>query len=309
MLAIVKCTYALGAGGRLTPAEAQIPVQAADDFHGKPGESSVRWESDLALYKPATDVVLLGHAYAPGRPEAEVHVSLRVGPVHRVLAVFGDRHWRWGLGMSSPKPFTKMPLTYERAFGGTDRSAADPRHHEMEARNPVGRGFRARHTGQAAGDILLPNIEDPRNLLRSPRDRPEPAGLGFIARGWQPRAALAGTYDEAWRKDRAPLLPQDFDERHHNAAPQPLRASPHLVGNEPVELAHLSPRGTLRFGLPGTRPRVQVSIGRTRHELSVLLDTVVLLPDEDQVVLVWRGHRRLSPADMFCLDYLEVRPQ
>jgi hypothetical protein len=307
LLTVVKCTYVVGKGGVLEPAERQHPVQAADDFYGEPGESSVRWESDFAAYKPATDVVLIGHAYPPRRPEPEIQVALRLGTLFQVLTVFGDRRWRKGLGMSSPEPFEKMPLTYERAFGGVDRSSPNPLHHEMEPRNPVGRGFRAQRSELKPEDVLLPNIENPEHLIGSPKDRPPPAGWGFIARSWQPRAALAGTYDEAWRKQRAPLPPVDFDERHHNAASPSLRASPHLVGNELVELAHLHPRGTLRFRLPGTRPRVFVSIGRNRQELPVLFDTLVLLPDEEQVVMVWRGHRRLTPRDMLHLEYIEVR--
>jgi hypothetical protein len=309
LLTVVKCTYALGKSGKLEPAAKQRPVQPVDDFYGEPGESSVRWESDLAVYKPATDVVVLGHAYPPRRPEPQIQVALRVGPVFRVLTVFGDRRWRKGLGMSAPEPFAKMPLIYERAFGGTDRSAADPKQHEMEPRNPVGRGFRAQRSELGNGEALLPNIEDPEHLIRSPKDRPPPAGFGFIARSWQPRAALAGTYGDSWRKSRAPLPPEDFDDRHNNAAPAQLMASPHFVGNELVELAHLSPKGTLRFRLPGTRPRVFASIARTRHEIPVLFDTLVLLPDEEQAVMLWRGHRRLTPQDMLHLEHVEVRQQ
>jgi hypothetical protein len=306
LLAVVKCTYAAGKGAQLEPAERQHPVRAADDFYGEPGQSSVRWESDFAVYKPATDVVVLGHAYPPRRPESQIQVALRLGPLFRVLTVFGERFWRRGRSMSSPAPFEKMPLTYERAFGGTDRSSPNPLHHEMEPRNPVGRGFRAQRSELKEG-VPLPNIEDPEHLIRSPRDRPPPAGLGFIARSWQPRAALAGTYDEAWRKHRAPLPPLDFDERHHNAASPSLMASPHLVGNELVELAHMSPSGTLRFRLPGQRPRVFACIGRQRHEVPVLFDTLVLLPDEEQAVMVWRGHRHLTPQEMLHLEYIEVR--
>ncbi|WP_342376805.1 DUF2169 domain-containing protein [Myxococcus stipitatus] len=307
LLTVVKCTFTLGKNSLLEPAEHQHPVQPVDAFHGEPGESSLRWESDFAVYKPATDVVLMGHAHAPRGPETQLQVALRLGPLLRVLSVFGDRHWRKGLGMSAPEPFTKMPLTYERAFGGTDRSAPHPQHHEMDARNPVGKGFRARHSALTPSEVPLPNIEDPEHLIRTPKDRPPPAGLGFIARSWQPRVALAGTYDEAWRRHRAPLPPTDFDERHANAAPVSMRVSPHLRGHEVVELVHLSPRGTLRLRLPGTTPRVFTSIARQRQELPLRFDTLVLLPDEDQVVMVWRGHRRLPPQDLLHLDYTEVR--
>jgi hypothetical protein len=306
LVAAVKCTYLLTKKGRLEPADAQFPVQHADDFHGEPGTSSVRWESDLAPFKPATDVALLGHAHAPNGPEGEVHVSLRAGLLHHVLAVFGDRHWRVGFGMSSPKPFERMPLIYERAFGGTDRSAPEPQHHEEEARNPVGRGFRARRSARSLGDILLPNVEDPRCLIGSPGDRPAPAGYGFIARQWEPRRRLAGTYDRAWRERRAPLLAEDFDDRHHNAAAPSLIATPHLKGDEVIELIHLSPRGPLRFQLPGQRPQVSLGLGRQRHALTLRFDTLVLLPDDDKVVVVWRGSRPLIGDELHRLEWLEV---
>jgi hypothetical protein len=306
LVTVLKCTYALDKKGRLEPAAPQIPVLHADAFHGEPDASSVKWESDVAPFKPGTDVVLLGQAYAPDRRKAELHVGLKVGRLQQVLAIFGDRHWRRGLGMSAPAPFECMPLTYERAFGGVDRSAPDARHHEVEPRNPVGRGFRARRSERPLGEVLLPNIEDPKHLIRSPDDRPAPAGFGFTARQWMPRRGLAGTYDEAWRKKRAPLLPTDFDDRHYNAAHPALIVSPHLSGKEPVDLIHLSPRGPLHFLLPGKHVSAFVSIARKRHELRLLFDTLVLLPDEDRVVMIWRGQLPLKGDMMHHLEWVEV---
>ena len=40
-------------------------------------------------------------------------------------------------------PFDRLPLRYERAFGGEDKSASEPTDWEGEPRNPIGRGFRA----------------------------------------------------------------------------------------------------------------------------------------------------------------------
>ncbi|MDR6297233.1 hypothetical protein QE407_002587 [Pantoea dispersa] len=34
--------------------------------------------------------------------------------------------------------------------------------------------------------------------------------FGFYGRGWKPRIGFAGTYDEAWKQQRHPFLPQDF---------------------------------------------------------------------------------------------------
>ncbi len=56
-----------------------VPLCLGDEFFGEPGESSVRQESDLAPYKPRCDVLVIGHAYAPGgKPSAHWETRLRV---------------------------------------------------------------------------------------------------------------------------------------------------------------------------------------------------------------------------------------
>ena len=82
----------------------------------------------------------------------------------------------------------------------------------------MGRGFRSKRSKLGASDLRPPNIEDPADLIRGLRSRPRPAGFGFIGRSWRPRIDLAGTYDEAWQRTRAPLPPPDFDTHYHNAA-------------------------------------------------------------------------------------------
>jgi len=47
-----------------------VPLTLADEFHGEPGLSSVREESDLAPYKPKCDVLVRGTARAPGNQDA-----------------------------------------------------------------------------------------------------------------------------------------------------------------------------------------------------------------------------------------------
>jgi len=78
----------------------------------------------------------------------------------------------------------------------------------------------------------------------------EPAGLGPVAPFAPPRAALAGTCDEAWRQLRAPLLPEDFDERFYLCAPEEQRPEEHLTGGEIVTLQNLCPEGALELTLP-----------------------------------------------------------
>jgi hypothetical protein len=218
---LIKGTFAIAADGRCQAAEKQLPLNlTGESFGDDPATSSLKYEPEVAFFKPATDVVMNGHAYAPRSGTTEMMVGLRVGPVQKQVRVCGDRAWyRAGgkVGVTRAATFEKMPLTWERSFGGWDRSHQDPRRHTCELRNPVGVGYRS--AGLFEEQIRLPNLEAPGEPIKAFGDQPAPAGFGFVSSHWQPRAALAGTFDERWHKERSPLLPKDFDRRHFNAAP------------------------------------------------------------------------------------------
>lgn len=308
LVALAKCTYAVTARG-LEIADQQLPVQLGDTFHGEPGASSTALESDAVPWKPGTDIVALGHAWAPRGQARELDVELAVGPVRRALRVFGERRWSEAAGavtITPPLPFERVPLVYERAFGGADQRAPDPRDHEVEPRNPVGVGLVAKRSRGSLDGAPLPNLEDPAALLREPGDRPEPAGFGFIGRGWQPRAALAGTYDAAWSAERAPLLPDDFDERFHNGAHPRLVSRGHLRGDEEVRLVNLGPGGVARFQLPGQAPRITVTVGEVSEPLALAFDTLILDVDARRATLVWRGRRPLLQGELLRVRRVRV---
>jgi hypothetical protein len=291
LLLVVKATYSLDDSG-LKLAEEQVLVNWSGHPWGTPGESSDRYEPEGAFFKPATDVVLIGHAYAPRQGATESLVAVQVGPLKKAVRVVGERTWFRSMGRvaaTSPLPFEKLPLTWERAFGGWDRTdAARP---TFEPRNPVGTGFRAspRHFEEG---LKLPNLEDPAEPLREFGQKVTPVGFGFTSPHWQPRARYAGTYDEAWNKTRKPLLPKDFDRRFFNAAAPGLIAPGYLKGDEPVVIAGASPKGRLAFSLPGQpAPVVTVALaGGGDAKPDMHLDTVILEPDAQQVLLLWRGH-------------------
>jgi len=305
---IVKATYSLQPDCSLAIAEKQLPVNLAGELWGEPGMSSYKYEPESAFIKPLTDIVLIDSACASRPGETETVVRLRVGPLAKTVRVIGDRYWIKSLGsvyMSSPEPFEKMPLIYERAFGGWDRSHPDPDKHAFEPRNPVGTGFRSKD-GSFEEGIRLPNLEDPKNPIQNYGDTPPPAGFGFTSPDWQPRASFAGTYDSVWMENRMPLLPADFDRRFFNAASPGLIAPGYLKGDEPVSIENASARGKISFDLPGVPPpkcRVQL-IGRRDALVGINLDTVIINNDEDLLLLIWRGHLpvRNGPHDIVSIQ-------
>ncbi|WP_437661592.1 DUF2169 family type VI secretion system accessory protein [Sorangium sp. So ce1182] len=288
---VVRATLAI-AGASLGVAQTQRPIQLTDDYWGEPGHSSLKRPSDLHLCKPTTDVLLTGEAWAPrGHQASQVDVALSIGSVRKTIRVFGDREWKGMLGehISSPIPFRRMPLVYERAFGGVLEVDPDTKETVLEPRNPVGVGFARSRRGGGITAHRLPNLEDPAYLIQRPTDRAPPAGFGAVAASWEPRRSHAGTYDEAWRKTRAPYLPKDFNPRFFCLAPPDLICPRYLKGDEPVEILNASPVGPLRFRLPLCELDVQVRIAGTIERPPMRLETVEIDTSEDVVGLLWRG--------------------
>lgn len=287
-LVAVKATFDIRPDGSTAVAKEQPPVLRVAEHHGEPGKSSIKYDADLVLTKTTTDVLVLGHAYAPaGMTVTHTDVGFMVGPIVKVLRVFGERRWD-SFGASAPEPFEAMPLVYERAFGGVDLKSKQP-DQDWDARNPVGTGF-ASARSHARG-MKLPNIEDPQCLIKSWDDRPAPAGFGAIASHWQPRAALAGTYDEHWMQTRQPLLAEDLDDRFFQCAPADQQAPEFLRGGESVVLHRLTPSGNLRFALPRLYLGFETRFydGSRQVHQNRRLHTVILEPDFPRVSLVWHS--------------------
>lgn len=288
LYAVIKATFDLSDGVR--PAEEQLPIVLANQHFGDPLATSIRVPADISLIKPATDVLLVGTAHSPGgRPVHWLDVSLSVGALRKYVRVFGDRYWEQagvGCRISAPEPFERMPLMWERAFGGTDevegRRTAEPR-------NPVGRGFRSREGSRPLVGLPLPNLEDPCDPIQAWHDTPTPACFAPIAPHWKPRSDFAGTYDERWQRQRAPYLPEDFDPRFFQLAPPGLVASGFLRGGEIVEIRGATPSGYLAFRLPNVRMTVTFELGTALEERSAELDTILVDADSLRLVLVWRA--------------------
>jgi len=306
LVPVVKATCSISSG-RLSFSDSQLGVELEGQHWGDPATSSYKYESETAFVKIAADVVFIGHAFTRTAGDTRVDVTLRLGDeIEKTVRVFGDRVWRKRFGvvdMSNPEPFEKIPLIYERAFGGWDSAEPDPMTSRFEARNPVGVGFKRKQWEEG---MRLPNIEDPKRPLKLYGDTPPPAGFGFISPHWQPRASYVGTYDEKWEKERAPLLPDDFDLRFFNAASPGLVTQEYLKGNEPVLIENASPIGVISFNLPGVEPpkiRVQLRKRPDAH-LQTNLDTVIINTDENLVMLLWRSNLvlRNGPHDVVAIQ-------
>lgn len=325
---LLKATFRIpdGADGAPAPiADEQQPITASDEFFKGDITGSVRLESDVVPFKPRADIVLVGRAYAPGgKPVPALDVALRVGRVQQDARVFGDRRWVFPTRlvmvpvMSEPEPFTEMPLVYERAFGGFDHKGR-----AWSAQNHIGRGFIGAKTRESVDGKPLPNLEDPRRPIRSWDDQPAPVGFGFYGRSWQPRAALTGHAIQ--NLDPEFGLPADYDFGFNNGAHPALQVPGYLVGNEEVELRHLTPDGYRRFRLAGVQPRLSLDMYTDglgpdeaaevdpqdrpvqTHMLTPNLDTLLFLTDEGVFCQVWRGTYSLPALSLDTIAGINLR--
>jgi hypothetical protein len=272
---IVKATFDLVHGQSATLA---TPREVVREDRYREHTGSLEEASDMALYLPSAGVILRGHAHAPGGRAAPTVAArlavLRERPLlDKTVHVFGDR----ASGASHAQPFTKIPLVYERAYGGVGTPE-----------NPTGVG--------APGTAAQPNIVDP--------TRPhQPAGFGPISRYWPARRGWLGGRDASELLASNPAVPEGFDWRYFHAAP-PDQQTELLRGDEWIVLDGMHP------SLPRVQSRLPSAVGRARWQLAtasglgplqaidLAADTLFLDADRLTGSVVWRGRITLERPDL-----------
>jgi len=299
LVVVVKGTFDLPRQGEVALLAAeQLPLIEADIFVGEPGLSAPFYESDYSPVKPFCDVILNGKAYAPGgQPVREVGVGVKVGRVAKAFHVVGDRVWQGsdaGVAPGTATPFVEKAFSYDVAFGGTDRFSEDESEHDAYMANPNGVGYRKHLIKETIDGMPVPSTEERKNPVQSPTGDYVPMSLGPVGRSWPSRASFAGTYDDAWLADVFPFLPEDFDTRYFQCAPEDQQTD-HLRGGEGVTLVNLTPDGRREFQLP----RISVPITFFRHDdeqvnVEPLIDTLYFEPGNERFSMTWRANLPLK---------------
>jgi hypothetical protein len=293
LLIVVRASFSFEKG-RPVVAEKQLPVQLADEYRGEPEVSSIARPMDLAPEKPGTDILVEGFAYAQRDARTSALVVLQLGSIEKAIRVVGDRTWRRGLrGVrpSAPKPFVKLPVIYERTFGGTD--ASNPEAPEWLDRNPVGLSFRSKKSKLPLVGTPVPNQEDPERPFKAPDASYLPRSLGAIAPHWSPRAKLGGTFDDTWRKNRMPMLPSDFNTKFYQAVPSDQVLPGYLYGKEIVKISGMRPEGVFSFSIPTVNIELLVDVGEGEEPLACRCDTLSVDCEGPCFSLVFRGVRSI----------------
>lgn len=237
---VFKRVYKIQPTGACAPTDEPLPIEgdapAWQPDVPPPLVSPPRWDSDLFAFKPATDVVIQGHAYSYSARKAMVETEVRVGAVSRAVRVYGDRRAEWSGGraiFTPPEAFEKMPVRYDRAYGGFDSVAmarqgdalgkmlqdAQPAYADDLARctpyhyprNPSGCGFLVEQDKESVEAARVPNLEFPFDPVTPERlatgdcrawvKAPLPAAYDWMHASWFPRLAYIGKVQEHDHRD------------------------------------------------------------------------------------------------------------
>ncbi len=189
LVTMVKATFETPSpqGGELelAPRKRRRGIRMKDFPWGEPDKTPIAYPADVCIRKPATDVLFVARAHAPGGvavPTFDAYAQ--VGALRKAIQIHGLRVWQSdGSGLSTARPISELEVRYDHAWGGFDDS--DPKKVVEEARNPMGKGCVS--NAAALTHQEAPQIEDPAEPIKNWHTRPPPRAWG--------RSAVTGNRD------------------------------------------------------------------------------------------------------------------
>ncbi len=325
---LAKRTYTLSPEKPCVPSKEQLALRTAPIFDAARRNLFV---ADVETYpfKHLTDVIVHGHAYAHGECTS-VRAEVKVGPFTKTLDVMGDRRCSRGtdgqLRFSRPERFERMPLSYDRAYGGWDE-AAEKRHghpwarlgpylHEntdlaayspfVYPRNRHGRGYLLEATREGLDALLLPNLEDPADRLTAERlvvgdprrwhEMPLPACTTWMPPSYFGRGAFLGMRP-FWQP-----LPDGLPEFERALLPREV-SSIDLAAGDPLVVRYTN-GASLGLQVPYLRPGDVLTL-RNLHATAPLL--TIALPDDAPKIFVDGRNGKLT-ATAPVIHHVEIEP-
>jgi len=305
-MVVAKATYRFDASGAVSlDADDPLPI-FEDDL---PTNLGLLPRDNLPRLDSSFEVILLGSAHAPGGQAVDqMTISMKVGDVQQEMVVWGDRVWQ-GEGdqatISSAMPFIRMPLTWARAFGGTaevliDKDAPVDIAHPL---NPEGRGFNpmpaaaalSRQIGapedypQCSKPRVLPNLEDPTELISKWEDTPSPfcwATVPFSS-GVQAQRMVEIPAEENVVPSTSAL--EGFSLKRtafHRAHPDWVIPWP--AGNSHVNLHGLTMHNKVTFPLPALRVTADYVVGERQGTRELAPCALVILAEQHRFYMLFR---------------------
>jgi uncharacterized protein YjbI with pentapeptide repeats len=247
---------------------------------------------DQIVPKANPEYLISGFAYTHSQETKNACiVKAEIGELQKSLLIIGDRYWI-GNEPSKPQPFSRLPITWENAFGG-----------DGYEKNPAGKGVAQVVLGQEKA-IPLPNIESPTQRISSKEDKPEPVSFGPIGPTHPDRLSMLGTYSEEWFKYDFPGFLPDMDPRIFNSAPddqqwQSIQAIPDSTS---FKIWNMHPGKACWEGtLPSLTARAFITKEEKDAHLqeveNITLSTTWFLPERECVILMFHGSVEIEDED------------
>jgi hypothetical protein len=295
---VVRATATIIPEAPLFLADEQLPIRLTDCYFGKPGASSLKYPSDLAPFKPKTDIIVIATSYAPARQSRGWRAEVTVGQHKKSLIVIGDCFWKktlfLGWHRSQIAPASKVPIRYENAYGGAlalPDERGGSRIVDICRENPVGKGWGSPLAPKLVGEMgTYPMAQIYAHDTQLEYGKVcSVEGFGAIAPNWRFRQRYIGSWDEGEGDGAAPAA-SDFDFLFYNCA-HPDLIVPYLKGDEAVQLLGLAAERKLNYRLPGHTVHLAAKYAEQQEPVIIpgLLDTLIIEPDDMRASLVWRA--------------------
>ncbi|WAS91535.1 DUF2169 domain-containing protein [Nannocystis punicea] len=295
-----KATFMVGED-QCTRLDTQDPVPLFDadeptEFGAFPSDAVPR--RDRAL-----EVIVLGAAYGNGRSWQQV--ELAVGDHRRSVNVTGDRHWIGsgrGARISEAARFDAIPLTWERAYGGSVECRIDE-HSIIElehSMNRFGRGLDAARLAKDVGAAFkapagfpclapdyrraLPNIEHPQHLIVDWNDDPRPYCWATVP--MDIGVHLQRAHDHFKARGEGLSQQEMLAQVYHRAHPDWILPIP--SADAPVLLRGMTPGAPWSFRLPRLRVLADYEFGPRTGTRELEPHLLMLLPEQSRFYLVYR---------------------
>jgi hypothetical protein len=265
---ITKATFAFASDAPMTRVE-PLKIAREEVHYGDHPARSIRFTTDLVPHLTRADVLFTGHAHVPTGGRLET-LPVRLGIFDGARQVLDKM-----LLVRQKGGFQRMPIVYERAYGGIGFPD-----------NPLGVGF-----VEGSGDAT---ILDPTDAKRT-------AGFGPITRGSARRKRLLGLVPRV-KKGEIMEIPEGFDWIGFQCAPADQQIG-YLRGDEWIVMDGLHPTlPRARMRLPGARGLARVHglspFGlREGHEVELRADILHIDGDDLRCTVTWRGSFVVPQAD------------
>ncbi len=332
----VKQTYDLAGGG----CRAAEPEPLLHDLRDPNLQPRIVAGTDFFWFKEATDVVVRGSAFAQTSGVRQMEVVAQVGASQKRVAVFGPRAVTWGGDgrpvIGAPEPFEAVPMTWDHAYGGVDARVVpedldDPMTRLMldvdlpglYPRNAAGYGYLV--DPEPIDDVLMPQLEDPDDLLTAERlvvgdarrwyMQPLPWCLDWVHPETFPRKVLFAAAADAWYPGPEDAsLPEvrrgylmegyrsQMEQHGLERGPHPsfCQGASHgmvftdLQPNTPISIKGMHPdRSEVSFSLPAP-PRLEITVEGDRQAVQPRLHSVVIRPAEERLTMTYAADRPLT---------------